>query len=109
MRLVATRPHRTGRADALAGVVTDLADEPVLHVVPEAVVRDQLRRFRSTSPPLGMPLSERRPILEPERPRRRIPAQLPRDRRRRPAQPPGDVSNAELLRVPYRDVLTLRE
>ena len=42
--------------------------------------------LRSAGTALGVPLRDRRLVLEPPRPRRRVAAQLPRDRRRAPTQ-----------------------
>src|SRR4029453_11884139 len=109
VRLVLAVPSRPRRPDCAAIRKLHSSREPVPHPDAEPVVDTQLRKLRATSTPLGMPLCERRPILETKRPCRRVAAQLPRDRRRRPAEPTRDLAHTELLRTPDRNVLTLRE
>ena len=56
-----------------------------------------------------MPLRDRCLVLEPPRPRRRVPAQLPRDRRRAAIQPPRDLPHTKTLSAEERDLLPLDE
>jgi len=66
----------------------DRAREPILHVLPQRIVRCELGHLRAPGTPIGTPLGGRGPILETTATGRSIAAQLLRDRRRRPAQPP---------------------
>ena len=109
MRLVPTLPFRTGRADTLAVVTADHAGQSVLDVLTQPVVSGQLRDLRSTSAPLGMPLRDRRLVVQAVGPRGGVAANLARDRRRAAAQPPGDLPNADILCPPHCDVLALAE
>ena len=83
MRLVLAVPLRPRRAHtARPPGLANRTRQPLLHVLAEPFVRDQLRDLRSAGPALGVPLRDRRLVLEPPRPRRRVTTQLPRDRRR---------------------------
>ena len=98
-RRSARRPWRRpieahgGPGDQLPVGPVDLTGEPVLHVVAEPVVADELRQLRAARSPLGVPLGGRRPVVHRAAARRRVAAQLPRDRRRMP-DPPGGRSPA---------------
>src|SRR5690606_14254968 len=85
------------------------AGQPVLDVVTKPVVLDELRHLGPPGATLGVPLRDRRLVLELPGPSRRVPAQLTRDRRRAPVHTTGDLSHAMALRLQQRDVLTLRE
>jgi hypothetical protein len=61
-----------------------LTGEPVLR--PGSKAFGELRDLRQTRPRLGMPLRDRRLVVEPPCSRRRVPTQLTRDRRRRPGE-----------------------
>ncbi len=86
-----------------------LAREPFGHIVPQTVVLDELGRLGTTSDQLGLPLRDRRPILQLSAAGGRISAQLPGDRRRAPTQPAGDRSHTETLSAKHRDLLSLAE
>ena len=83
---------------------SDLAGQTVLHVVPQPVVRDELRDLRSTGAPLGVPLRGRRPIRQLVAARRRVAAQLPRDRRRITTDTTADLTHTDILSVKQRDL-----
>jgi hypothetical protein len=51
--------------------------EPVLHVLPQHVVRGQLGHLRPASPPVRMPLRGRGPVIQVAAAGRRVAAQLP--------------------------------
>jgi hypothetical protein len=59
-----------------------LTGEPVLHPGSKPLAFGELRDLRPTRPRLGMPLRDRRLVVEPPCSRRRVPTQLTRDRRR---------------------------
>jgi hypothetical protein len=80
MRLVLALPLRTLRAQHPAIRCPNPAREPVLDVVPEPVVASELGDLRAPATPLGVPLRDRRLVVEPERACRCVPAQLSRDR-----------------------------
>jgi hypothetical protein len=63
-----------------------LTGEPVLHPGSKPLAFGELRDLRPTRPRLGMPLRDRRLVVEPPCSRRRVPTQLTRDRRRRPGE-----------------------
>jgi len=86
-----------------------LAGEPGLHVLVQLVVLSKLGRLGPPRLTLGLPLRDRRPILQLAAPRRRVAAQLTRDRRRRAPQLPGDLTHPELLGVEQCDLLALGE
>src|SRR5699024_2341323 len=107
MRLVLALPLRSLRTKHLAIIGGDPPREPVLDVVTQPVVGGQFRHLGSPRPPLSVPLGERRLVLEPERPGRRVAAQLSANRRRRPADPPCDLSHAMALGPIQGNVLAL--
>ena len=86
----------------------DRAGKTILHVLPQRVIRGQLRDLRAARAALGVPLRRRRPIHDRVAARRRIAAQLPRDRRRRPT-PASDPAHAHVLGVEDRDLFPLGE
>ena len=90
-RLVPALPRRIRPGHRRPVGTSDHAGQPVLHVLAQTLVGDQLRRLRATSPALGLPLRDRRPILEPPRPRGRVAPQPTRSRpaRTRGRTPPG--------------------
>ena len=98
MRLVPAVPLRPCAARRSTAGTAHHTRQPLLHVLAEPFVRDQLGHLRSAGTTLGMPLRDRRLVLEPPRPRRCVTAKLPRDRRRAPMQPPRDLPHAETLR-----------
>ena len=102
MWLVLALPLRTLRAQ-------HPAREADLDVVSESVVAGELGDLGSASPPLGVPLRDRRFVFEPESSGRSVPAQLPGDRRRRPPELTSDLAHTEALGAVERDVLTLGE
>jgi len=63
-----------------------LTGEPVLHPGSKPLAFGELRDLRPTRPRLGMPLRDRRLVVEPPCSRRRVPTQLTRDRRQRPGE-----------------------
>ena len=109
MWLVLALPLRTLRAQHPAIGRADPAREADLDVVSESVVAGELGDLGSASPPLGVPLRDRRFVFEPESSGRSVPAQLPRDRRRRPPELASDLAHTEALGAVERDVLTLTE
>ena len=64
----------------------DLAREPILHVLPQGVVRRQLRDLRAPGAPVGVPLRGCRSILQVTTTGGGIATQLSGDRRRRSAR-----------------------
>ena len=87
----------------------DVAGEPVLHVLTQPVVGDQLGDLRAAGSSLGVPLRRRRSIRHLVAARRCVAAQLPRDRRRVPPDPTSDLADPELLGSQDRDLLTVSE
>src|SRR6266511_5592702 len=70
-----------GRARHLAAVGGgDGAGKPVLHVLPQRVVRGELGGLGAPSTALGMPLRGRRPVLQAAAAGGRVPPELTRDR-----------------------------
>src|SRR5216683_1529786 len=58
----------------------DRASEPVLHILPQDLVRSQFCDLRTPCPQICVPLSGHGPVLQPATPGCSVPAQLPRDR-----------------------------
>ena len=83
--------------------------QPVLHILAQPLVGDELADLRTTRLPFGLPLRDDGPIVQRAAAGRRVAAQLPGDRRRRPAQMAGDLSDAEPVNAADRDFLTLGE
>jgi hypothetical protein len=67
MRLVLAFPLRALLAQDPTIRCPNSAREPVLDVVPEPVVAGELGDLRTPAAPLGLPLRDRRLVLEPER------------------------------------------
>ena len=107
VRLVPSLPGRTLRAGLSAIGSLNCAREPILHVLTQSVVRHELRRLRALGDQLGLPLRDRRPVLELPASRGGVASKLPRDRRRRPVDPASDRPHAHALRVQDRDLLAL--
>lgn len=66
---------------------SDRAGQALLHIRPQRRVCRELRRLRTFRCPLGVPLRDGRPVLEPAAPRGGVTAQLARDSRRRSPKP----------------------
>lgn len=81
VRFVFPVPGRSFWPETLSAGGTDRPAELITDVVAETLVRDQLRGLGAACSTLRMPLRRRRPVVQPIRSRRRVPAQLPRDRR----------------------------
>src|SRR5262249_34239116 len=75
----------------------DRASEPVLDVRTKPPLGCQLRRLGAAGLQLGLPLRDRRPIVEPAAPRGRVAAQLTGDRRGGPTERAGDRAHTEAL------------
>jgi hypothetical protein len=86
-----------------------LAGEPVLHVLAQLGVAGKLGWLGPPRLTLGLPLRDRRPVLQLAASRRCVAAQLTRDRRRRATQLPGDLAYPELLGVQQWSALGLME
>src|SRR5438128_1362664 len=87
----------------------DRAREPVLHVRTKPIRRCQLRRLGTAGLQIGLPLRNRRPIVELAASRGRIAAQLTGDRRRETAERAGDRAYSQTLPSEQRDVFALGE
>ncbi len=109
MRLVAALPFRALRPQGATAGRPNRAREPLSHIAAKPIVAGELRLPRTTSAPLCVPLRDRRLVLKPERPGRRVAAKLPRDRRRAPIEPPGDLTHTETLGSRQRNLFTLAE
>ena len=109
MRLVLAVPLRTLGAQHPAIGCPDPPRQAVLDIAAEPVVGGELGRLGPPSAALGMPLGDRRFVLDTPGPRRRVPTQLPRDRRRAPAQPAGDLAHADTLGPIQRNLFALAE
>src|SRR5690606_3673298 len=94
MRLAPALAHHDRRADLATLGCAHGAGQPVLDVVTKPVVLDELRHLGPPGATLGVPLRDRRLVLELPGPSRRVPAQLTRDRRRAPVHTTGDLSHA---------------
>ncbi len=88
---------------------TNLAAEPLLHILAEPVVVGESRGLRAPGHQLSLPLRDRSTVVQPSTASGRVATQLPRDRRRRSPDPPGDLPNPDTLRPQQRDLLPLLE
>jgi hypothetical protein len=98
--VAARRPvRRAGRGSAGvgAGATAWPRGEPLLHVLTQPLILDQLRRLRSPRNQLRFPLRNRRPIVQLPAASGSVAAQLPRDRRRVAAQSASDFPNPSSL------------
>jgi hypothetical protein len=88
---------------------SDLSSQAILHVIPQPIVRHELRDLRTTRAPLGMPLRGRRPIRHLVAARRRVATQLSRDRPRVTPETTADLTHTDILRMQQCDLLALGE
>ena len=94
------RPFQRGLPGPATGVPSGGATSPASRswtYSRSRSLRDQLRGLRAPRAPLGLPLRDRRPVLQLAAPGRRVAAQLARDRRRVAAEPAGDLTHADAL------------
>jgi hypothetical protein len=109
MRLVLAVPLRARRSRHPTIDRRHHTGKTLLDIVAKALVRDQLRRLRTPSSSLRMPLRDRRLVVELIRTRRRVPPQLTRDRRRTPTEPASDCPHTQTLSLVERDLFALGE
>src|SRR3954449_2552453 len=108
--LVPPLPCRRGRAGHRRAVrAANLAGQPVLDVVAQWFVGDQFGGLGPAGGPLGLPLRDRRPILQLPTSGGRVAADLPRHRRCRAAYLPRDLANPGPLGAQQRDLLPFGE
>src|SRR5438067_6144329 len=81
----------------------------VLHIPAQLRVDGELRRLRTPSATVSMPLRGRRPILEISATRRGVPAQLTGDRRRRPTELTRDLPHPTATGAQDRNLLPFGE
>jgi len=105
--MAASLPRHIGSRNRPALRVDDGAREAVLHVVAEPVVHGELGGLGPAGPSLGVPLSDRGPVVNPAAAGGRVAAQLPRDRRRRPAGGAGDAAHPVTAGLEQGDLLAL--
>ena len=107
MRLAPALPgSRRGPLNRSPVRSADLTRQPLLHVVAQLLVGEELRSLGALSHELGLPLGNRCPILELPASGRSVAAQLPRDRRRSASKLSDDLSDTCALRLQQRDLLS---
>src|SRR6266581_907924 len=96
------------RARHLAAVEgADGAGEPVLHVLPQPVVRGELGGLGAPGAPVGMPLCGRGPVVQTAATGGGVAAELAGDRGGRSAQSASDRAHPVLLRPQQGDLLAV--
>src|SRR5581483_1197783 len=101
------RHQRTGDLEPVRS--TDSTGEPVLHVVTQPLVADQLRRLWPPRHQLRFPLRDRGPIGQPAVSGGGVAAQLAGDRRGRATESPSDLAHSGALGAQQRNLLPLGE
>ncbi len=110
VRLVPSRPH-TGRRtrDRPAAGRADLSGQSLLDIRVQPRIGYQLRRLRAACGHVGLPLRDRRPVVELSAPGGRVASQLSGDRPWVTADVPGGLTHALALGLEKRDLFTLTE